>query len=249
MKNLILFLSLLGLSLNLKSQTIRVAIAANIQSVMKEIQTDFTKKNNIELELVSGASGNLANQIRNGAPFELFLSADLASPESLYKEGLCFNEVKIYARGSLIICSHSSQSLKTWKNRALTDSIKKIGLANPQIAPYGKAAMETLKKEGIYDKVKDKLIQGESISQVNTYITNGLVDLGFTAKSLVLDPNLKQNLYWEAINPKNYSPIDQGMVLIKTPSGKPSPGAQLFYKYLLSPSAKAIFKRYGYLVK
>lgn len=246
MKKICILYFFLIVNTNLFSQKIRVAIAANIQSVMKDLQEDFKNKTGIVVETIVGASGNLATQIRNGAPYDLFLSADIATPESLVKSGLCAKPVQIYAQGRLIVCSNSIRSLRNWKSLILQDSIKKIALANPEIAPYGKAALECLKKEELWDKIKDKIVQGESITQVNTYIANGLVKLGFTAKSFVMDPNRRLSLYWEPINPKNYSAIEQGMVLLKPAQGKPSPEADKFFQYILSPSAKTLFKRYGY---
>ena len=126
----------------------------------------------------------------------------------------------------------------------MTARIKKIAVANPAIAPYGKAAEETLKDKGILNDIKSKIVYGESISQVNTYITTGVAEVGFTTQALVKDPANKTKLYWKVIDPKTYAPIEQGMVLLKHASDNPD--AEKFYQYILSPAAKAIFEEYGY---
>jgi len=125
--------------------------------------------------------------------------------------------------------------------------VKKIAIANPAIAPYGKAADEVLQKKDILVNIKSKIVTGESISQINTYITTGVVDVGFTTQALVKDPANKTKLYWQVIDPDSYSPIEQGMVLLK--HAEANADAEKFYQYILSPAAKAIFVEYGYLVK
>ena len=122
--------------------------------------------------------------------------------------------------------------------------IKKIAVANPAIAPYGKAAEEALKQKGIWDDIQPKMVQGESIAQVNTYITTGVVDVGFTTQALIKDSEGKTKLYWKLIDPKSYTPIKQGMIIIK--ASKEAANAEKFYQYMLSAAAKTIFKDYGY---
>ncbi|MDF2432092.1 MAG: molybdate transport system substrate-binding protein [Mucilaginibacter sp.] len=243
---IILFFSLL-LSANAFGQNLKVAVAANLQSLIKVLGADFQKKTGIVIEPIVGPSGNLVAQVRNGAPFDLFLSADMSFPETLFKEGFSTKKPVVYAQGSLIICSNQNVGFENWERLLLTDRIKKIALANPAIAPYGKAATEVLKQKGILGNVKSKIVTGESISQVNTYITTGVADVGFTTQSLVKDPANKTKLYWLIIDPKTYSPIDQGMVLLKHAAANAD--AEKFYQYILSPAAKAIFKDYGYHVQ
>jgi len=235
MKRIVVFIALCLLSLTpVWAQSIKVAVAANLQTVIKALGTDFKQKTGITVEPIVGASGNLTTQISNGAPFDLFLSADMSFPVTLYKEGFSSKQPVVYAQGSLIICS----------NQDIGERIKKIAIANPAIAPYGKAAEEALKEKGIIDDIKNKLVTGESISQVNTYITTGVADVGFTTQSLVKDAADKTKLYWVAIDPKLYAPIEQGMVLLKRAENNAD--AQKFYDYIQSPAAKAIFKEYGY---
>jgi molybdate transport system substrate-binding protein len=229
------------------AQNLKVATAANLQGVIKVLSTDFTKKTGIAVDPIIGASGNLVAQIRNGAPFDIFLSADMSFPQTLYIEGFAMAKPVVYASGSLIICSTKNIGFENWERLLLTPSIKKIAIANPKIAPYGIAAEEALEKKGVLSEIQSKIVFGESISQVNTYITTGVVDLGFTTQSLVKDLQGKITLYYKTIDPKTYSPIQQGMVVLKHAAGNAN--AEKFYKYIQSPEAKKIFKEYGYLVE
>ncbi len=226
------------------AQNLKVAVAANLQSVIKVLGQDFKQKTGIQIEPIVGSSGNLTTQIRNGAPYDLFLSADMSFPETLFKEGFSTKKPVVYAQGSLIICSNQDIGFENWERVLMTERIKKIAIANPAIAPYGKAAEEALKGKGILDDIKSKIVYGESISQVNTYITTGVAEVGFTTQALIKDPANKTRLYWQAIDPKTYMPIEQGMVLLKHAGD--SADASKFYEYILSPAAKAIFKEYGY---
>ncbi|WP_259068897.1 molybdate ABC transporter substrate-binding protein [Mucilaginibacter sp. X4EP1] len=242
-----LLAAILLLSTGAFAQTIKVAAAANLQGIIKVLQADFKKKTGIEIEPIIGSSGNLVAQIKNGAPYDLFLSADMGFPETLFKDGFSTKSPVIYARGSLIICSNQDIGFENWERVLLTHRVQKIAIANPAIAPYGKAAEEVLQKKDILVNIKSKIVTGESISQVNTYITTGVVDVGFTTQALVKDPANKTKLYWQVIDPNSYSPIEQGMVLLK--HAEANVDAEKFYQYILSPAARAIFAEYGYLVK
>jgi molybdate transport system substrate-binding protein len=168
-------------------------------------------------------------------------------PQTLFTESLTTGKPIVYASGSLIICSTQNIGFENWERLLLTPAIKKVALANPQIAPYGRAAKEALQKKGTWSEIQSKLVYGESISQVNTYITTGAVDVGFTTQALVKDLEGKTKLYYKIIDPKNYSPIEQGMVILKHAEGNAN--AQKFYQYILSADAKKIFREYGYIVE
>jgi len=226
------------------AQSIKVAAAANLQSVIKVLGEDFKQKTGMTIEPIVSSSGNLTTQIKNGAPYDVFLSADMSFPEALFNGGFSIKKPVVYARGSLIICSTQDLGFENWEALLKSDKIKKVAIANPKIAPYGKAAEEALQQKGILDELKPKVVYGESISQVNTYITTAVVDLGFTTQALVKDAGNKTRLYWKEIDPKLYSPIEQGMVLLK--KSENNPDAEKFYQYILSPAAKAIFVEYGY---
>jgi molybdate transport system substrate-binding protein len=245
----IFFLIVLSITVHLPvlAQNVRVAAAANLQSVMDVLQQDFKQKTGITIESVIGSSGKLVAQISNGAPFDIFLSADMSFPDVLFKGGFATGTPVVYAKGSLIICSQQDIGFNNWERLLLTKRIKKIAIANPEIAPYGKAAMEVLAKKGIADNVKSKIVSGESISQVNTYITTGVADVGFTTQSLVKETQGKTQLYYKIINPKDYKPILQGMVKLKR--AEANANSEKFYQYMLSAPAKTILAGYGYLVQ
>ncbi len=229
------------------AQSIKVATAANLQAVIKALGEDFQKKTGITVEPIINSSGALAAQIRNGAPFDLFLSADMSFPEALFKDGFGTKKPVVYATGSLIICSSQNIGFENWERLLLTARIKKIAIANPATAPYGRAAQEALKKKGIWDDVQPKIVTGENIAQVNNYITTGAADIGFTTQAFVKDAAGKTIVYWQAIDPKLYEPIEQGMVVLKHAEGNAD--AEKFYQYILSPAARHIFAEYGYHVQ
>ncbi len=248
MKRIKIFLAVcLFLTNAVFAQNLKVAVAANLQSVIKVLQKDFKQKTGIDIDPIVGSSGNLSAQVRNGAPYDVFLSADMSFPDALFKEGFSAKKPVVYAQGSLIICSTQDIGFENWERLLMTERIKKIAIANPKIAPYGKAAEETLKDKGVLSDVQSKMVYGESISQVNTYITTGVAEVGFTTQALVKDPANKTQLYWKVIDPKTYAPIEQGMVILKHADGNAD--AEKFYEYILSPAARAIFKEFGYRVQ
>ncbi len=228
------------------AQNLKVAVAANLQGVIKVLQKDFAGKTGIEIEPIVGSSGNLSNQIKNGAPFDVFLSADIAFPEDLYKAGFATAKPIVYALGSLIICSNQNLNLNNWEKLLQSDQIKKIALANPATAPYGKAAAEVLQRKAILQKIQPKIVYGESIAQINIYLTTGVADVGFTTEALISDAANKQKLYWKRIDPKLYQPIEQGMVILKHAEKKKQ--ADQLFKYMQSASARTILKKYGYRI-
>ena len=244
MKRILLVFSLSLFSATLFGQNLRVAVAANLQGVIKVLAKDFKEKTGIEVEPIIGSSGNLATQIKNGAPFDIFLSADITFPEALFNEGFSNKAPEVYAFGSLVIVSTQDIGFENWERLLISPRVNKIAIANPKIAPYGKAAEEALTKKGIWTDIQSKIVQGESIAQVNTYITTGVTDIGFTTQSLIKDSEGKTKLYWKLIDPKSYTPIKQGMVIIKATKNEVE--AEKFYQYILSAEAKKILKAYGY---
>lgn len=226
------------------AQSLKVAVAANLQGVIKVLQQDFMRKTSTQIEPIVGSSGNLSNQIKNGAPFDIFLSADMNFPEGLEKAGFTASKPIVYALGSLIICSSQNLDFSQWEKLLQSGQIKKIALANPATAPYGKAAAEVLQRKSILQKVQQKIVYGESIAQVNIYLTTGVANVGFTTEALISDAANKQKLYWKRISTTDYQPIEQGMVILKHAENNPQAGQ--FFKYMQSLSAKTILKKYGY---
>src|SRR5580704_11242073 len=136
----LIFAALMLLSAQTFAQSIKVAVAANLQSVIKTLGDDFKQKTGITIEPIVGASGNLTTQVKNGAPFDVFLSADMTFPQTLFTDGFSAKKPVVYAQGSLVICSSQDIGFENWERVLMTERIKKIAIANPAIAPYGKAA-------------------------------------------------------------------------------------------------------------
>ncbi|MCW7468174.1 molybdate ABC transporter substrate-binding protein [Leptospira kanakyensis] len=236
---------------NPKGETeIFVAVAANFKSPFEDIRGIFLKQNpKIKITMVFGASGQLTSQIRNGAPVDLFLSADMDFPLALFNEGFTQNKPKVYAIGKLILMSHKEKNKSSSvSDHLLGENTKFIAIANPRTAPYGRAAEETLKYYGIYEKVKDKLVFGESITQVNQFLSTGSADFGFTSLSTAKSKE-NHNLFWQNIDSKSYSPIHQGVVIIKpkeTPATEKNLALHQFFDFLSSKDVKSILTKYGY---
>lgn len=234
------------LSNQLFAQPLRIAVAANAQGLIKKLQADFKKRTGLETEAIIGASGKLSTQIKNGAPYDLFLSADTNFPEQLYAEGFGIQKPVIYAMGSLIICGSNKLDLNNWQDLLQSNQIPKIAIANSKTAPYGKAAEESLSYYKLYDKVKGKLVQGESISQVNTYLQTGAVTIGFTTEAFLYESNNKAPLKWARIDQKSYKPIAQGVILLTHAKKGKLTEAKKFFNYLSSASARKIISSSGY---
>jgi len=232
------------LSATATAQEIKVAVAINLQPVMKALQKDFKKRSGLDIYPVFGPPGSLILQIRNGSPYDVFLSADMLLPEILFNEGFCKSRPVVFAQGSLIICSSQDIGFENWERVLLTSRIKKIAIANPGKSPYGKAAYQALTDKGIISDVQSKIAIGDNMMQVNTDIITSNADVGFTTLAFIKDPLNKMLLYWQLVDPKSYNPISQGMVLLK--NAGTGTDAERFYEYMLSPAAKTILKEYGY---
>lgn len=246
-KTLLLFICLLtGFSTYAQTQKLRIAVAANAQYVAKKLAEEFKRETNIDADLIVGASGKLTTQIEQGAPFDLFLSADMKYPQELADKNLTLEKPRIYAYGQLIMWT-LNKVVKLTRLADLTQPVfHKIAIANPSLAPYGEATMQALDKLKLANQLKDKIVYGESIAQVNQYLLSGAAEVAFTAKSIVLDPEQKDKGKWVAVDEKLYQPIAQGVVVLKASSGKTLADAQKFYTFLFSAKAKTILKAYGY---
>jgi len=224
---------------------ITVATAANMQFAIQEIVKSFTKQTGISCDIVIGSSGKLTAQIKEGAPYDIFISADTKYPKALYTQGFATSPPEIYAHGSLILWS-ISDTLRPNLKFLDKDYIQHIALANPKTAPYGEAAIAVLKHYDIYPQIQNKLVYGESISQTNQFIVSGAAQVGFTTKSVVLSPQMKGKGNWISIPKNSYTPIAQAVILIQ--KEKVSKNATKFYEYLFSLKSKEILENFGYLV-
>ena len=223
-----------------------VAVAANVQYTFEELKTAFEKKTGISVKAVIGSSGKFTAQIENGAPFDVFLSADMDYPITLYKEGLTVNAPKIYAYGALVIWTMTDVDLSGGIEVLADANVKKIAIASPKTAPYGRQAVNALKHYDLYAQVGKKLVYGESIAQANQFITTKAADVGITAKSVVLAPQLKDKGQWIDVPKESYEPIAQGVVILKHAERGKMDEANKLVDFISSSEAGEIFKKYGY---
>ncbi|WP_080056437.1 molybdate ABC transporter substrate-binding protein [Spirosoma aerolatum] len=245
MKKLVLFLLLCPLFL--RAQPLRVAVAANAQFVMEELKTAFQKKTGVTVETIVSSSGKLTTQIQQGAPYDVFLSADMTYPQTLHKAGLTTAAPVVYAYGSLVLWTMGELPVSANLNVLSDPSVRHIAIANPATAPYGEAAIGFLKAKKLLVAVQAKIVYGESISQVNQYILSGAAEVGFTAKSVVLDPTLAKRGHWVDLPQTGYAPIAQGVVVLKRTSQPKA--AEQFLVFLRSPDARRILQKFGYQLK
>jgi len=244
-----IFLSLLLFASLGMASGLTLAVAANVSYAMKEIKAAFLKMHpGTDLRIIVGSSGKLTAQIRHGAPYDLFLSADMRYPSSLFRAGLAPEPPRVYALGSLALLSVKPRDLKGGLAILASPSLRRIALPNPRTAPYGRAGMEALKRSGLYPKVRDRLIFGESVSQTVAY-TLTAADIGIVARSVLRSPRFadyREGTQWIGISPELYTPIRQGALLLK--QGTKSAVAREFYDFLFGKEAREIFRRYGYLL-
>lgn len=245
---LVFGLVLLGTGAATYAEPLTVAVAANVKYAFVDLQQAFTKETGIEVKGVFGSSGKLTAQAKSGAPFDVFLSADMEYPEALYKEGLAVTAPKVYANGVLVLWTLNPLDLNKGIQVLNDPAVQKIAVANPKLAPYGREAINALEHFKLRDRVGSKLIYGESISQVNQYIDSKSADIGFTAKSVVLAPEVSGKGKWIELPKDSYQPIAQGVVILKHGAETNSETAHRFLEFLGSPAARGIFEKYGYLL-
>ena len=228
------------------AQGTTVAVAANMKDAFIEIASAFKSTGRPDMRVVYGSSGNFTAQIMNGAPFNLFIAADERFPMELYKNGKTVDEGTVYATGKLALIAKTNSGIVLVDNKAeLANAIakvNKVAIAKPELAPYGKAAVEFLKAEGLWDLAKHKLVYGDNIGVATTYVVTGAAEIGFTALSLARSPEVAKETNFVLLNPKLYEPIRQRMVLMKDAPQE----AKDLYRFMQGAQAKAILTKYGY---
>jgi molybdate transport system substrate-binding protein len=240
------FLLFFLLTLRAQAANVTVAAASDLNFAIKEIITSFEKATGNHVQLTLGSSGNFYAQISNGAPFEVFLSADASYPENLKKAGKVDADATfIYAIGKIVlwIPGTSTIDVQRMQMKSLLDpSIRKIAIANPEHAPYGKAAVAAMKSAGVYDLVKSRLVLGENISQAAQFVQSGATDIGIVALSLALSDAMRTSgRYWEI--PQDLYPRMEQAAALMTNAG---PAARAFYEWLRRPDSREILTRYGF---
>lgn len=223
----------------------QVAVAANFAEPMKAIAAVLQKTTGHTLKISTGASGAFYTQIKNGAPFDVFLSADNERPEMLEKDGLTQPGTRFtYATGKLVLWSVKPGRVDGQGAVLKAADLGKVAHANPKTAPYGTAALQVLDRLGLTDTLRPKLVQGESIGQTFNFVKTGNADVGFVALSQVLDGGrLKEGSMW-VVPQTNYDPIRQDAVLLKKGAGNPA--AQALLQLLRSPNIQDLIRSHGY---
>jgi molybdate transport system substrate-binding protein len=248
-KQTITLFAILLTSSYLRAQAVTVAAAADLKFAMGELGSQFEKQSGAKLDVTYGSSGNFLTQIQNGAPFDLFFSADSEYPKKLDAAGLAEpGTLREYAMGHIVIWTPSDSGINAakdgWKS-LLDQRVKRIAIANPQHAPYGRAALAALKKAGIYQQVKDKLVYGENISQAAEFVQSGNAQEGLMALSLAMSPAMRDGSRWE-IPMDSYPPIKQAVVLLK--ASKHKDAARRFLDFVIGSQGREILQRCGFTV-
>jgi len=223
-----------------------VAVAANAQFAMEEVAAVFTGETGIPVRAVVGSSGKLTAQIKAGAPFDIFVSADTSYPKALYDDGIATAPPEVYASGTLVVWSASDINISGGLSSLLSEKIRRVAVANPETAPYGFAAVKALRNAGIYERIKNKLVFGESISQVNQFVFAKAAEAGVTAKSSLMSPGMAGKGSWVDVDGSLYTPIAQGIVVLKYGAKNNPSAVNKLYSYIFSSTGKTILKKYGY---
>ena len=241
-------LRLFGLLDGVTQRPPTIAAAANLNFALTEIANQFERERGTRVEVVFGASGTLTRQIRDGAPFEMFLAADEEFPNQLNAAGLTRDGGAVYAIGRLVLFAPNGSRLKVDErldglSRLLNaGGVTRFAIANPEVAPYGRAAEATLRKHGLWDPIRSRLVLGDSIAQAAQFATTGNAVGGLIAYSLVKEPALADKGTYALIPQTDHPPLRQRMVLLK----QATPVVAQFYHYMQGPAARAILVKSGY---
>lgn len=232
------------------SAELTVAAAADLSAALKEIGDNFEKKTGVVVKLSFGASGALTQQIHNGAPFDLFFSADMDYPRQLVAEGDADGaSLYQYALGKLVLWVPADSRLDVVRqgmNVLLDPSVKKIAIGNPQHAPYGRAAEAALKHAGMYDRVADRLVLGENVAQAAQFVESGNAQAGFVALAHAIAPGMRgKGKYWE-VPADYYPPLTQGVVVLSHSEHKKE--AAEFLNYIKTREVAELLRKYGFTV-
>ena len=245
--NPLLFACSMLLALSAHAEKITIAAAADLKFAMDEIVSTYKKSNSVdEIDVVYGSSGKFQTQIQQGAPYDIYFSADISFPSELAKNGFAASDVKPYALGRIVLWSASMDTTKMTLDSLADPKITRIAIANPKHAPYGKRAEEALRASGLWDKVEPKLVYGENIAQTAQFVQTGNAQVGVIALSLVVNPELAgKGGYW-LIPEKLHAPLEQGYIITKQAAGNAL--AKRFVEYMDSKPARAVMTKYGFVL-
>jgi molybdate transport system substrate-binding protein len=230
-----------------QAEQVLVAVAANFVPPFREVAMEFEKATGHTLKVASGSSGAFFAQIKNGAPFDVFFSADVERARLLEDDGLGVKGSRVtYAIGRLVLWSPDPDLVKG-EDSLKSDSFKHLAIANPKTSPYGVAAMQAMQKLGVREKLQPRIVMGENLGQTMGFIESGNAELGFVALSQVIDPKIKgKGGRWD-VPTDLHEPIKQDVLLLA--KGRDNPAAKALLEFMGGPQAKAIIERYGYALK
>ena len=228
-------------------EKITIAAAADLKFALDEIVMQFEKAHPADhVETIYGSSGKFQTQIRQGAPFDLYFSADIAYPRALKNEGFAASEAQPYAVGRIVLWSTSRDAGRMTLADLADPAIRKIAIANPKHAPYGKRAEEALKASGVWEKVEAKLVYGENVAQAAQFVQTGNAQAGIIALSLALSPELAKRGGYALISDKLHQPLEQGFIITRCAAGNPL--AQAFARFMAGQEARTVITRYGFVL-
>jgi molybdate transport system substrate-binding protein len=244
----LLLASLAGLRAQQQSP-LRVAAAADLQFALKDVAQQYEHQTGHKVEITFGSSGNFFSQLQNGAPFDAFFSADVEYPNRLQQANLIDpNSLLKYAVGRIVVWMPPDSKIdlagQKW-NALLDPTVQKIAIANPEHAPYGRAAIEALKHSGLYDKVQSKLVYGENVSQAAQFVQSGNAQAGIIALSLAVSPAMKSGQRW-GIPVDQYAPLEQAAVILKSAPSKEA--ARAFLAFVSSDAGQRTLANFGFAI-
>ncbi len=245
-----ILLSLLIAKSMLFAGELNIAAAADLKFALADIVKAYEAANKDDrVKVTFGASGKLVAQITEGAPFDLFFAADISFPERLKANGLAVGEIKPYAVGRVVMLTKkgSGVDVKQGMNILLTDKVKKVSIANPDVAPYGRAAVEALKSSGVYDKISAKIVKGENVQQAATFGITGAADVALVAHSLVLQPTISKDVDYYLVPQSAHKKMVQAYVMTK--KGADNASAKKFLAFFEGKEGDTIMKKYGFTLE
>jgi len=232
------------------AQVPRIAAASDLTFALGDLAARFERETSNRVDVVFGSSGTLTRQMLDGAPFDLFLSADESFVARLTQAGLTRDDGVLYAVGRLVLFAPNGSPLKVdghldgLRDLLSRGGVKRFAIANPEYAPYGRAAEAALRSAGLWDRIKPSLVMGENIAQAATFATSGDAVGGLLAHSLVLAPTMRGRGRFALVPDSMHRPLRQRMVLMKRAGAV----AERFYQYVQTPAARAVLDQFGFSI-
>lgn len=244
---ILIFICALVLSMSAYAEKINIAAAADLKFAMDEIVAKFRDANaKDDVDVIYGSSGKFYTQIQQGAPYDLYFSADIAFPRELARSGFSFSEVIPYAFGRIVLWSATMDANKMSLDSLTSSKISHIAIANPKHAPYGKRAEEALRASRLWEKVEPKLVYGENIAHTAQFVQTGNAQVGIIALSLAVNPELaNKGGYW-LIPDTLHAPLEQAFIITKRAQGNDL--AKKFADYMRSSATRTIMTKYGFVL-